>query len=60
MSEVDAKIIFTAEEKEVGYVKAAEKASSAVLISSVSEGKKCVTKAAKDAQKRAEIALDLT
>ena len=60
MSEVHAKITFTVEEKEVGYVITAEKASSAVLISSVIEGKKCVNKAAKDAQKRAESTFDLT
>ena len=60
MSEAGTKIIFTPEVKEAGYAKAAEKASSAVLIPSVSKGKECVAIAANDAQKRAESVFTLT
>lgn len=60
MREVTAKIIFTAEVKDIGYAITAEKVSSVALIPSVREGKKYVIKAANAAQKRAEKALALT
>ena len=58
MSDAKIKIAFTAAVKFCGYEMTAEKASSAVLISSVREGNKYVNKAAPNAQMIAEISFD--